>query len=39
MKYYKFERYNKNMAFILLLNIILINNLISKKLNMKKYEK
>lgn len=39
MEYYMFERYDKNMAFNCLQNVILINNVISKKLNMKKYEK
>ena len=39
MEYYMSERYDKNMAFNCLQNVILINNVISKKLNMKKYEK
>lgn len=39
MEYYMFEKYDKNMAFNCLQNVILINNVISKKLNMKKYEK
>lgn len=39
MEYYMFERYDKNMAFNCLQNVILINNVISKKLNIKKYEK
>jgi hypothetical protein len=39
MEYYMFEKYDKNMAFNCLQNVILINNVISKKLNIKKYEK
>ena len=39
MEYYMFERYDKNMSLNCLQNVILINNVISKKLNMKKYEK
>ena len=39
MEYYMFERYDKNLVFNCLQNVILINNVISKKLNMKKYEK